>query len=61
MIDIVKPLLTVAVGLTAGIIFVVGTYRSVTGGVAQRLKKEQEARDERKLVRRQETVSRASR
>lgn len=53
MSEIVQPLLTVVVGLVAGIAFVIGTYKSVSGGVTQRLKKEQEARDQRKLVRRQ--------
>jgi hypothetical protein len=53
MSGLVQPIVTVVVGLVAGIVFVIGTYKSVTGGVEQRLKKEQQAREERKLVRRQ--------
>jgi len=53
MTGFIQPILTVIVALVAGIIFVVGTYKAVTGGVAQRLEKEQEQRKRHKLVRRQ--------
>jgi hypothetical protein len=47
------PIVTAFLGIAAGIVFVLLTYRSVTGGVAKRLDKEQREREQRKLTRRQ--------
>jgi hypothetical protein len=56
MSGFVQPIVTAFVGIVAGVVFVLFTYKSVTSGVAQRLEKEQREREQRKSTRRQGTA-----